>query len=208
MAVIENFATLSEKEQREFAEALIKTINSESIFTDQTDFKITNVEPYDHTGELLIEVEPTHPIEVSRPAAWTTSDEEDADNIMDTDIDFENSATEDIKNTFKTTSATIDGYNVTMDIADYDQTGTRAKVEKIDSITADDAGIGWYEYGDGRFYDSQPFVQVEGTIVEEYKCYIGFFVDLDLVPAEEESEQLEAEEAVTEPAESEEPEEN
>lgn len=208
MAVIENFAELSQMELREFAEALIKTINSESIFTDQTDFKITNVEPYDHTGELLIEVEHTHPIEVSRHASWAANDSDDADNLRDTSIEFDNNASEDIENTFKATSVTIDGYVVTLNVADFNQTNTDARVEKIDSITDDDAGIGWYEYGDGTFYDSQPFVQVEGTIIEEYDCYIGFFVDLDLAPAEEEPEQLEAEEAETVEPEAEEPEEN
>jgi hypothetical protein len=50
MAVIENFAALSAQEQRTFAEALIKTINSESIFSSEVNFEITAVEAEEMSG--------------------------------------------------------------------------------------------------------------------------------------------------------------
>ena len=50
MTVIENFAELSFEEQEKFAEALIKTINYENTFTNDTKFSFAGIEAYARSG--------------------------------------------------------------------------------------------------------------------------------------------------------------
>lgn len=190
MSVIENFAALSAQEQKEFAVALLKTINSENIFSSETNFELTNVEANDFTGGLIIEVSHTNPIEVSRPATWTCAEEEDAGVDPKYDADYENDVYEDAKKAFKTTSTEIDGYKVSLEIADlYELENTEINV---DSTSQEDAGIGDYEYFGFTGHDSQPYIQVEGTIVTACDCALAFFVEPADEPAEttpEESEE-------------------
>ena len=94
MAVIENFDAISVQEQMKFAEALLNTINSESIFSDQTNFEITEVEASSLTGGLYIGVKQTNPIEVERKATWTAANEDDAESDPD-DADYYNDIDED-----------------------------------------------------------------------------------------------------------------
>ena len=177
MAIIENFAALSAQEQQEFAKALIKTINSESIFTAETDFEITGVEADDLTGGLVIEVSHSDPIEVEREATWQASDEDEADRDPGYDADYKNSVFEDAKKSFKTLSTVIDGYKVSLDIADLDETET---VEiTTDHISHEDSGIGHYEYWGERGYDSHPYVEVEGIIIKACDCALAFTVEPD-----------------------------
>lgn len=188
--MIENFAALSEKEQRDFAEALIKTINSEGIFTSNAKFKIDNVEADELTGDLVIECTTEEPLEVSRDAEWSCSDEEDAAEDPGYDVRYvEFSIFQEVENTFKTLSATIDGYKITLTVSDVDENET---VEvKVDNIYHEDAGIGSYEYWGEVGYDSQPYVRVEGTLVKACDCAFAFFVEpinepVDTVPKETE----------------------
>ncbi len=186
MSVIENFAVLPAKEQTEFATALLKTINSESIFTTDAKFEIYNIEADELTGGLMIEVshgEDT--IEVSREAAWFCGDEEDASNDPGYDADYSESIYEDAKKAFKTLSTVIDGYKVTLEIGDVDEVET---VEvNVDNISHEDAGIGGYEYWGERGHDSRPYVAVEGTIVKACNFSLAFFVEPDdTIPEETE----------------------
>jgi hypothetical protein len=179
MSVIENFVVLSEKEQREFAEALLKTINSESIFSSDTDFELVRIEADDITGGLMIEVSHTIPVEVSRQATWQASNEEDAADDPGYDADYENSITKDAEKSFKTLSTTIDGYIVSLEISDVDENDTTEV--KVDSISHEDDGIGHYEYWGFEGNDSRPYVEVEGTIVKECDCSLAFFVEPEFV---------------------------
>lgn len=188
MNVIENFAALSEKEQREFAEALVKTINSESSFTADTDFEIESVEVYEHDGSLLINANTAGSMEVRRAATWTCKTSEDAEDDPGYGADYEESIYKDVKNAFKTTSVEIDGYTVTVDIADVDEEETAAV--EVQTVTEEDSGIGSYDYFGFTGIDSHPYVAVEGTIVKECKVYLGFFVEpaaevIDSAPDEE-----------------------
>lgn len=188
MSVIENFAALSDKEQMEFAVALLKTINSEFIFSSDTEFEIVEVNADDLTGGLAIEVSHTNPIEVSREATWTCNDEEDANDDPGFEADYENSILEDTKKAFKTLSTVIDGYNIELEISDVDANDT-VEIE-VDSISHEDAGIGSYEYWGEVGYDSQPYVEVEGTIVKACECSLTFFVDPVDNASEDESEEI------------------
>jgi hypothetical protein len=179
MSAIENFARLSAEEQNKFAEALVKTINSEGIFSAVTDFRITGIEANDITGGLAIEVSHTNPIEVSRNATWTCDSEDYAEIDPGSNADFTNTIFEDVEKAFKTLSAVVDGYAVSLDISDVDETDT-IEVE-VDSISYEDAGIGDYEYFGFTGTDSQPYVEVDGTIVKECECALTFFVELDTI---------------------------
>ena len=178
MSVIENFAALSEKEQREFAEALVKTINSESIFTDQVNFTITKVEADDLTGNLMIEISHGEtPIEVSRKAGWTCSDEEEASEDPGSNVDYANDIDDDAENAFKTLETVIDGYKVELAVGDVDEIETTEV--NVESTSHEDSGIGDYEYGGERGYDSRPYIAVEGTLVKACDLSLAFFVEPD-----------------------------
>ena len=177
MSVIENFAALSVQEQLKFAEALIKTINSESIFTSDTNFELAGIEADEFTGGLSITVSLANPIEISRKATWHAADEDDASNDPGYDADYENYLFEDAKKAFKTLSAIIDGYTVTLDITDVDENETTSV--EVDEISHEDAGIGDYEYWGYAEHDSRPYVEVTGNIIKSCDCSLAFFVEPD-----------------------------
>ena len=177
MSVIENFAVLPVKDQLAFAEALVKTINSEKIFSADTQFEITGIETDDFSGGLVIGVAHADSIEVPRKATWQATDEDAAESDPGYDADYEDYLFEDAKKAFKTLSTIIDGYKVSLDIADVDETET---VEvSADHISHEDAGIGDYEYWGHHGHDSRPYVEVEGTIVKACDYTLTFFVEPD-----------------------------
>ena len=188
MTVIENFAALSEQEQREFAEALLKTINTENIFTSETNFEIANVGPDELSGGLWIEVVQANPIDVPRAATWQCADEDEAYNDPGYDAEYDNNIYEDARKAFKALSAVIDGYKVVVDVADVDEIET-TEVD-VDEISYEDSGIGEYEYWGDRGYDSHPYVEVKGDLIKSCDCAINLFVEVaEELPAEPEVEE-------------------
>lgn len=177
MAVIENFDAISVQEQMKFAEALLKTINSERIFSDQNNFELRGVEAAAFTGGLYIEVKQTNPIEVERRATWTAANEDDAESAAyDLDADYDNSLDEDALKAFKTSLAVIDGYNVELQIDDVDEEIKPVEVE-VEDISHEDAGIGHNEFWGVSSFDSRPYVAVKGTLVHSCNCYVSFYVE-------------------------------
>ena len=182
MAVIENFAALSPAEQREFAEALIKTINSEHIFSDDADFKIYEVDAEDLDGSLVISVENTDYVNVKREATWATSadlgPDDDAATTFpssDHDVDYADSIYADFKRSLKTLSAEIEGYTVSVyDVMEVDE-GAVEEVE-VDEVTQEDDGIGSYEYWGRIEYDSRPYLEVSGTVTKQ--CDVAFALEI------------------------------
>ena len=191
MAIIENFAELSAQEQQKFADALIKTINSEKLFSDDVDFKITEVGADELSGDLFISVD-AGPVEVPREAGWQASDKESAGHDPGYDAQYVDFIYDDVKKVFKTPVVNIDGYTVRMDVDDVDEEDT-LEVE-VTSVRDEDSGIGPYEYGDYRGYDSHPYVEVEGILTKECTCYLTFWVS----PAEALEESTDASELPTE----------
>jgi hypothetical protein len=187
MAVIENFAALSAQEQRTFAEALIKTINSESIFSSEVNFEITAVEAEEMSGGLWIEASNADPVDVAREASWQAADEDEASYDPGYDADYTGTIFDDIKSSFKTMEATIEGYRVSLDITDVDEDET-IEVE-VDRISHEDSGIGHYEYWGDVGYDSHPYVEVEGTIIKACTCQLAFFVEPAITPIDTEHEE-------------------
>jgi hypothetical protein len=190
MSVIENFAALPAKEQREFATALIKTINSESIFSADTNFEITGVEADDLTGGLWIEVSHPDPINVPRKATWQVLDEEEADTDPGYEAEYVDSIYEDAKSAFKTLSTVIDGYEVTLTVDDADADET-VDIE-VQSMSHEDAGIGHYEYWGHDEFDSRPYLEVTGVITKACTCSLVFFVE----PVDEPITETETEEEI------------
>lgn len=173
MSVIENFAALSAQEQREFANSLVKTINSEKTFADIM-FKIDAVEADDLTGGLLIELSHEDAFELNRKATWTCGDADDAHQKPE-DADFDDSIWDDAKKAFKTLTTEIEGYTLSLEIADIDNEEI-TEVE-VEHISKEDAGIGHYEFWGETGYDSQPYFEIEGTLVQECSLSLGLFVE-------------------------------
>lgn len=177
MTVVENFAAMSETEQRDFANALLKTINSEHIFSTETEFRPIDVEADDVTGGLVINVEHVNPIRVTRKATWYCDTEDDVADDPGFEADYVNHLYEDVATAFATLSTSIEGYKVSLEIADVDE-GEAVEVN-VDNYSQEDSGIGDYEYFGFTGHDSQPYVAVEGTIVRECDCALAFFVEPD-----------------------------
>ena len=175
MSVIENFAALSAQEQREFAATLLNKINSENIFTADTNFEIASIEADDLTGGLAILISHPDNIEVSREATWSCGDEEEAYSDPGYEAEYENSIFKDAEKAFKTLSTVIDGYNISLEIDDVDEVET-VDVE-VDHLSHEDAGIGHYEYFGYTGYDSRPYIEVEGTIVKACDMTLAIYVE-------------------------------
>ena len=182
MAVIENFAELSEKEQREFAEALIKTINSEHIFTDDADLEIYEVEATDFDGSLVISVKNTTDyIGIKRSASWTPSGyfdprEDDIEaTFSDSEVDYADDAEADFKDSLITVTSDIDGYTVSLyDVMDVEEKDV-SDVE-VYEVTNEDDGIGSYEYFGAIGYDSDPYIVAHATVIQN--CDVAFALEV------------------------------
>ena len=172
--MIENFAELSFEEQKNFAEALVKTINSENTFTDETNFKISGIEADDLTGGLIILIEHDDLISVSREATWQ-ADEDEIDSDPGYEANYANYLFEDTTKAFKTLSTEVEGYTVSLEVADVDEEET---IEvNVDNYTHEDGGIGDYDYFGFEGYDSRPYAEVEGTIVKACSCVLSLYVE-------------------------------
>jgi hypothetical protein len=190
MTVIENFAALSEQEQRAFAEALVKTINSESTFTSDVDFRILEIEANDLTGALEIFVETIDALDVARAATWLQYDEDEIHRRpdYDTDIEYEDSIESDILKALKTTSVELEGYKISVKLEDYDKIEEIAEFE-VDDYSHSEDGIGWYEYQGRDYYDSHDVYKIDGTITSTISVGLTFIVEpIDAVSGENELE--------------------
>ena len=176
MNVIENFAELSKPERRAFAEALIKTINSESTFSDQVDFQIDDVYADDLTGNLVIETSTVNNLEVERKATWSAPNSEAAEEIPDSEyIEYDYPLYSDMEDALTTLSAEVEGYTVSAEVYDPDQAEiTRMHVE---DYTQEDDGIGWNEFWGHVSYDSRPYVSVTGIVYADCGCGVQFTVE-------------------------------
>lgn len=189
MANIENFGVLSEQELREFADALIKTVNSESIFTDETNFNIVELEVDELSGDLYIGLATDDLILVEREASWECYDEDETYSDPGYEADFVASVYDDAKKAFKTLEAEIDGYSLELTIDDIDEEDTDEVI--VDSTSHEDAGIGHYEYWGHSEYDSQPYIEVEGTLVKACNIALSLIVGANSEASEPSPEQPE-----------------
>jgi hypothetical protein len=174
MNVIENFSLLSKQEQKDFAEALVKTINSERTFIDGHPFEIYygngGIEADDTTGNLYIDISHKDFIEVDRDATWQGDSPEDV-----YDPEYYDTDEVDIKKAFKTTSAVIDGYKVTLDVADYNY--DKIVNYQVGKTTQEDDGIGPYEYWGVQGYDSRPYTESTGVVTITYDVALYLTVE-------------------------------
>ena len=175
--VIENFATLPVEEQINFAKTLLEKINSENIFTNETNFEFQDVEPDDVTGGLWVSASLANPIGVSRKATWEAGDEEGAYEDPGFDAICEDSLVNDTMKAFKTLAAVVDGYSVSLQVDDVEEDRNFDAEVSIDKISHEDAGIGSYEYFGFKGYDSHPYVEVTGTLVRTCDCNISFYIE-------------------------------
>lgn len=184
------FTDMSEAELRAFAESMVKTVNSEKLFSDDISFEFAKAEIDEFNGGLWIELASDDTIEVERPAYWQAADADDIDSADD--VDFSNSIYKDVANMFKATKVEVGGFSVELNVTDV---GDSEIIDVIPgSVRHEDSGIGSYEYGDYRGYDSHPYVETDGTIIESCYCYLDLFVE-PIVPVSEEPE-AEAEEEI------------
>ena len=178
MSIIENFSTLTAQEQQQFAAELIAKINERNIFTDDFDFELDSANPpeaSDMTGDLFIYTANSeeYPVQVVRSAQWTAWDYDSMDSAKD--VDYHEYYTKDVLNSLKTTTAEIDGYKVTIEVEDGDE--DRVVEVEVTDYSAEDAGIGSYEYFGERGYDSQPYYEVYGDLTVEGWAFFTLTVE-------------------------------
>jgi hypothetical protein len=174
MAVIENFNELSEQERLQFAEQLVAKINAENIFLPDNVLKVLEVDADELTGDLTIEVDHEDGLGVERQAGWTVYSEDDTHNPDEDDVEFYNDRLTDVKEAFKTLSAVIDGYKVTVDVYDI-MDWDRDDVD-VDSVDAQDDGFS-YEYWGTSGYEDESSWECEGTIYYTYSVAIALNVE-------------------------------
>lgn len=176
--MVENFAVLSVDEQINFAKDLIKKINSEHVFTDETKFEFQDVDLDKTSKGLCVSISTTNPIRISREATWEAGTEEGATEDPGNNTEFEYSLLADAKKSFKTLSCEINGYTVSLQIDDIEKDETTDAEVEVVNLTHEDAGIGPYEFWGFKGYDSQPYVEADGVITADYDCNLTIFVDL------------------------------
>lgn len=180
--IIENFAELSIEEQINFVKVLLEKINSENIFSEEANFEFTDVEADDITGGLWVTASISNPISVSRKATWSAADEDTAAEDPGRDAEYRNTISEDAEKAFNTLVTQIDGYRVSLRIDDVEEDEAIDAEVEVESISHEDSGIGDYEFWGFKGHDSNPYVEVEGTIIRECDCSLTFFIE----PAAEE----------------------
>lgn len=172
MSLITDFKALPAWELQRFAEGLVHKVNAECIFSKEVDFKIEEVEVHEN-GDLVIGItNDDRYVPATVEASWSCSDEDEIYSPEDPDI--EGSTLDALEQSFVTFSANVDGYDVELTIDDYD----KDDIQEVDvtSTTAEDAGIGSYEYWGHIGYDSRPYLEVEGTITYGCVCYMTLWV--------------------------------
>lgn len=188
MNVIENFAELSFEEQKKFAEALVKTINSENTFTDETNFIISGIEVDEFSGGLVILIEHNDLISVSREATWQCLYEDEVDADPRDTADYAKSIYSEAEKAFKTLSTEIDGYTVSLQVDDIDEKET---IEvNVDDYSHEDGGVGDFDHFGFTGNDSRPYIEVEGTIVKGCDCALSLYVELADEPVTETEEEI------------------
>ena len=175
--VIENFVELSVEEQVNFAKTLLEKINSENIFTEETNFEFQDVEPNDLTGGLCITVSLANPISVSRQATWEAGDEEGAEEDPGRDAEYYDTLENDAKKSFKTLDTVVDEYSISLHVDDVEEDDTTDAEVEVEHLSHEDSGIGSYEYFGFKGYDSQPYVEVEGTITRYCDCNLTLYIE-------------------------------
>lgn len=178
MAVIENFNNLTQEELLEFVNKIIKTVNSEHIFSNDITFELdtsssSGIEISEFDGNLYIPLTHKDLLSVPRKAEWSCETEDDIYHVEDPD--FEDWIYEDAEKVLKTLSTELDGYKLSISVDDAESEET-TDVD-VDDYHADDDGIGSYEYWGHVGYDSHPFYAVEGTITQDCTCYLTLVVE-------------------------------
>ena len=172
MSLITDFRTLQEWELQKFAEALVRKVNADSTFSKEVDFKIEEVEVHE-SGDLAIGItNDDRYVPATVEASWSCCDEDEIYSPEEPEI--EGSTREALEESFVTFTANVDGYDIELTIDDYDE----EDIQEVDvtSTTAEDDGIGSYEYWGHRGYDSSPYIAVEGNITYGCICYMTLWV--------------------------------
>lgn len=194
--VIENFAILSTKEQHEFADKLLKTLNSEKTFLD-VELVIEEVEADELSGDLVIMASTTEAVEAERNGTWATGYSRDEEEIYDLThatpdsmyVDFEDSEDEAAAKALKARSADLEGYTVTIEVENVTESDLES-VSEVDEVTEDDAGIGDYEYFGFKGTDTQPYLEVQGTLFCTLYPYLRLTVTPTATEVEPEAEEV------------------
>ena len=172
MSMIKDFRALSEWELKQFAESLVSKVNADNTFSKEVDFKIDEVEVQED-GVLAISItNDGRYVPATVEASWSCGDEDEIYSPEEPEI--EGSTSDALEKSFVTFTTNVDGYAIELSIDDYDEEEVQ-DVEVTDT-TAEDDGIGEYEYWGHRGYDSQPYISVYGHITYGYTCYMTLWV--------------------------------
>ena len=175
MPIIENFSLLSEEEQRQFANTIVEKLNANKTFIDDLPFKIDWVDASDISGVLYVGIAP-EVLCVARGATWECDNKDDT-NPSSSDIDYESYLITDVRAAFKTQSAVIDGYKISLDFIEWDE---QEMVDyEIESLDEDEYGIGSYEYFGFKGYDSHTYYIAEGTVYNDCEIYFRLVIEAE-----------------------------
>lgn len=160
MELIDNFSLLSEEELLQFAQEFLAHINESKVFSDSITFEdidpMYGVEANEMDGSLTIHV---YFDDFDYELEFEAEDLEDSPHNWD----YQQSAEQAIAAQFKTSKATIAGYNVEFGVDDAPNEEV-TDYEITERVTnEDDAGIGHYEFWGFEGFDSRPYEWESGS---------------------------------------------
>lgn len=161
----------------ELAKTILEKINLGRVFTKETAFEFQDTDLDRNTGYFWIAASTINSIGVPREASWTAGDEEGANEDPGNNAEYVNTVSEDLKKVLKTYEVEIDGYKVSMQIDDIEEDETTDAEVEVEDLSHEDSGIGSYEFWGFKGYDSNPYVEVSGTVTRFYDCNVTFLVE-------------------------------
>lgn len=173
--MVKNFVELSVEEQINFARTLIEELNKSSIFIEATDLEFQDV--YVEDTQAVIDLSFKNPIKVSRQATWQAGTEEAAEEDPCSDAAYDTTIRDEVKKAFKALDLEFNNYHLSLEINDIEEDETVEAEIEINHLSHEDSGIGSYEFWGFKGYDSNPYVEVEGTVTKAYNCTLTLVVE-------------------------------
>ena len=155
----EKFKMLSADDQVSFAKELVEKINSEQLFSEETDFEVQAVNLDSSTDCLCIHAATVKPIKVYREATWWVDTKEDVKKDPGDEVEYESCLVTDVQKSFKTSSCTVNDFGVLLQVDTTEE-------DKSTEVSLEVCGLN---------QDGDDFV-VDGVIARDCCCTTTFFI--------------------------------
>lgn len=173
--MVKDFVELSVEEQINFARTLVEELNTNNIFLEVTDLEFQDV--YVEDTQVVIDLSLKNPIKVSRQATWQAGTEEGAEEDPGDNAAYDTTLRDEVKKAFKALDTEFGGYHLELQLEDIEEDETVEAEIEINHLSHEDSGIGSYEFWGFKGYDSNPYVEVEGTVTKAYNCTLTLVVE-------------------------------